>query len=329
MTLDRFGYTTGTISVVNGEAVVTGTGTAWGGIDREGHFIVAYPAGSAPVPVGFVAPVDPSGVYQNLELPLRHAYNGTTLSGVEYDIIDGISAMNGATVASVLSRYVAQLQQNLGLSGNTSDVHDFALVPNNSIFWDPLLKRFSQWRNGVLSALPINSIGTPMGAWSSLTEYATGAIVEHGGYLFISNIDENEDNEPDDATPGSSAEWTWLALPAGPGEIYALAFGTNDRPYPGEVLPPHVFVDTVAFPENFTNSRAYAGVAPTAEAILTIRKNGTPVGTITFDAAASTGTFASTGTVTFTPGDVLTILCPTPRDDTFSEIAGTLRAPLV
>src|SRR5690606_33424722 len=109
----------------------------------------------------------------------------------------------------------------------------YSMVPNNSILWDPANKAFVQWRNGVLTTLPINSIAVPMGAWSSLEEYSTGAIVEHEGYLFISNIDANEDNEPDHSTPGSSAEWTWLPLPTGPGEIFAVAFGTNDRPYPG------------------------------------------------------------------------------------------------
>lgn len=52
----------------------------------------------------------------------------------------------------------------------------------------------------------------PKGAWSDAQSYSTGDLVEHGGHAFLSNTDDNADNEPDSATPGSTLEWTYFAI---------------------------------------------------------------------------------------------------------------------
>jgi hypothetical protein len=57
----------------------------------------------------------------------------------------------------------------------------------------------------------------PKGAWSSVATYATGDLVEHEGYAFLSNVDDNLDNEPDAATPGSTSEWTYFSVVTGSG----------------------------------------------------------------------------------------------------------------
>lgn len=57
----------------------------------------------------------------------------------------------------------------------------------------------------------------PKGAWSSATTYSTGDLVEHEGSAFLSNIDDNLDNEPDGATPGSTSEWTYFSAGSGGG----------------------------------------------------------------------------------------------------------------
>lgn len=57
----------------------------------------------------------------------------------------------------------------------------------------------------------------PKGAWSALSSYSTGDLVEHDGYAFLSNIDSNIGNEPDATTPGSTAEWTYFSLGTGGG----------------------------------------------------------------------------------------------------------------
>jgi len=57
----------------------------------------------------------------------------------------------------------------------------------------------------------------PKGAWDSVTTYTTGDLVEHEGYVFLSNINDNLDNEPDAVTPGSSSEWTYFSVVTGGG----------------------------------------------------------------------------------------------------------------
>lgn len=56
----------------------------------------------------------------------------------------------------------------------------------------------------------------PKGAWSVSETYSVGDLVEHEGYPFVSNIDSNVGNEPDDA-PASTAAWTYFAIVVGSG----------------------------------------------------------------------------------------------------------------
>ena len=49
----------------------------------------------------------------------------------------------------------------------------------------------------------------------------------------------------------------------------------------------------VSFADDFAGARAYAGVSATAETVLDVHKNGSPIGTITFGIGASAGTFAT------------------------------------
>ncbi len=57
----------------------------------------------------------------------------------------------------------------------------------------------------------------PKGAWSSVATYATGDLVEREGYAFLSNVDDNLDNEPDAETPGSTSDWTYFSVVTGSG----------------------------------------------------------------------------------------------------------------
>ena len=57
----------------------------------------------------------------------------------------------------------------------------------------------------------------PKGAWSGAVTYNAGDLVEHEGYAFLSNTDGNLNHEPDAATPGSTAEWTYFSIVTGGG----------------------------------------------------------------------------------------------------------------
>jgi hypothetical protein len=82
----------------------------------------------------------------------------------------------------------------------------------------------------------------------------------------------------------------------------------------------------VAFAANFAGSTtADADVAATGSTVFSIQKNGTEVGTATYAASGTTATFASLGAVSFSAGDVLTVVAPTTQDATLEGIAICLK----
>lgn len=83
----------------------------------------------------------------------------------------------------------------------------------------------------------------------------------------------------------------------------------------------HKFDVAVNFAVNFGGSYAVAGAAPTGTAALSVNKNGTPFGTITF--SGSTVTFSAPAT-SFAIGDLLEIIAPASADATLAKLAITL-----
>ena len=69
-------------------------------------------------------------------------------------------------------------------------------------------------------------------------------------------------------------------------------------------------------------SQAVAGTAATAETIFSIKKDGVEIGTCTFAAAGTTGTFS--GETDFTPGEVITLVAPASPDATLADLGFVL-----
>lgn len=101
---------------------------------------------------------------------------------------------------------------------------------------------------------------------------------------------------------------------------YVVAVGGGSS-----VLWKIVFTRAVTFPSGFAGSQAHAGVAATASTVLTIKKNGTSVGSLTFGAAGVVGAFATSGgAVTVAAGDYLEVFAPASADATLAAVAITL-----
>lgn len=107
---------------------------------------------------------------------------------------------------------------------------------------------------------------------------------------------------------------------------YDVSTYIADKRPSGAVAFRHNFTKAVNFAANFALSDSDAVVAATASAVFLIKKNGTQVGTLTFAAAGTSGTFASTGglAVSYVAGDILEITAPTPQDATLSGVSITL-----
>lgn len=78
--------------------------------------------------------------------------------------------------------------------------------------------------------------------------------------------------------------------------------------------------------EDFANCLASSAVAATAETVLTVKQGATTLGTITFAASGTTGTFAqsTSGDMVFAVGDILTIEGPGTADTTLKNVGITL-----
>jgi hypothetical protein len=107
--------------------------------------------------------------------------------------------------------------------------------------------------------------------------------------------------------------------------IFALCIPISGRPNDGEEIEAFLFVDAVTFPAGFTGSLAKAAVAANAETVFGILVDGVEVGTVTFAAAATTGTFTLTDELTCATGQQLDLQCPAIADTTLADIKITLR----
>jgi hypothetical protein len=81
----------------------------------------------------------------------------------------------------------------------------------------------------------------------------------------------------------------------------------------------------VTFPAALAGSAAVAGIAATASATYTVRKNTVQFGTLNFAAGATVATFTGTATV-FNPADILAIVAPASPDATLANVAFALSA---
>lgn len=107
---------------------------------------------------------------------------------------------------------------------------------------------------------------------------------------------------------------------------YDVSFYVADKRPAGAVAFRHTFTKAVTFPANFSTSQADALTAATASSVWLIKKNGVQVGTLTFAASGTSGTFASTGglAVSFVSGDILEVTAPDPQDATLVGVSVTL-----
>lgn len=122
---------------------------------------------------------------------------------------------------------------------------------------------------------------------------------------------------------GAGTPPTWQAGGGGP-TPYDIGGMVSDMPAASAIVLNHVAVRTISFADDFAGSFAVAQIAATASTVFVVNRNGAPIGTITFAAAATTGTFVTTlAAESLTPGQVLTVVAPVTPDATLADIAIT------
>lgn len=107
---------------------------------------------------------------------------------------------------------------------------------------------------------------------------------------------------------------------------YDISFWAAGLMENNETLFGIIAVRDFTIPVGLPNAQAVAGTAANAETVVTLKKNGVQIGTITWAAAGTSGTFSVPGTVTFSAGDVLTIKAPVSADTTLKDVTITITA---
>ena len=118
-----------------------------------------------------------------------------------------------------------------------------------------------------------------------------------------------------DAVPGTVITTAW--------NQYDLLLFASGKPGASQTIARVVMPRQVTIPAGAAASRCDVGVNPTAEATLTIQRNGTPVGTVTIS-TGGVATFAVAAAVVLAAGDVLSVEAQAVPDATLADISLTL-----
>jgi hypothetical protein len=105
--------------------------------------------------------------------------------------------------------------------------------------------------------------------------------------------------------------------------IYDLVAYVHDVPAGGSDLARWAIARSVTFATDFAGSNVSAGVAATAETVLTVKKNGTSVGTLTFAAAGTIPTMDG-ATWSVVADDIVTIQNQATADASLARVSITL-----
>jgi hypothetical protein len=108
----------------------------------------------------------------------------------------------------------------------------------------------------------------------------------------------------------------------GPSVYDVLVFFAGP-PLDAQLLARVLIPRAVTVPATCAGAHANAGTSATAPAVVTLKKNGVAVGTVTFNADGS-AVFSCADPIAFSPGDMLTFHAPDTADATLADISLTL-----
>lgn len=122
----------------------------------------------------------------------------------------------------------------------------------------------------------------------------------------------------------------WIDPPSGGGpDSVAIGMFAAGGLGAAEVLATYVAAVGFTLPASLTGTQAHVGTAGTVDSTtISVRRNGTEVGTIQFAVAATTGTFTMASEAVFSAGDRLSIVAPTPANATLADLSVTFLGSL-
>lgn len=140
--------------------------------------------------------------------------------------------------------------------------------------------------------------------------------VEGVGFVYYNGSDWQLESE----THGEDPEF---------GTRYDIAVSVGYAPVGGETLLFLPLATSLFFPADANGSVATARTPPSEMVALSIRRNGTEVGSVTFSPSSFSGTFVFPNAVVFAPADRIEVVCPARVPDSFGVFGFTLRATVM
>jgi hypothetical protein len=179
---------------------------------------------------------------------------------------------------------------------------------------------YTDWR--VPSAGTVTSVGLSMPAEFTVS----GSPVTSSGTLTATKATQSVNSVYAGPSSGGAAAPAFRALVQAdlPAQPYDVGCTYAGAPTASFVLLRYPFPRQVVFPSGLTSSQGVAGTGATASTTFAIQKNGSPVGTMVFAAAATVATFTMSSPTTFAVGDVLTVVAPATPDATLANLGFSL-----
>lgn len=159
----------------------------------------------------------------------------------------------------------------------------------------------------------------PRGEWTAATIYAKNSVVSNAGRLYwIPEAHTSAATFDPDATGVGPLYVKILDPPIQPNDYHVFIGSTM---IDAQLLLFNESVRRWQLPASLTGSRARSQVAATAETIVTLKRNGVSIGTLTWAAAGTIPVASFASAVTFEIDDTFSLHGPAIADATLSDIS--------
>lgn len=227
---------------------------------------------------------------------------------------------DGSRSDDLATLYIDATGENTAANPQTLDSEGKFLAPVYIV--DPVIAEVVGSNVGSHSTGPIAPRGTWKGAWATATRYYSADFVIQADASVYKVYVATQDFTSGATFAADLADGK-LQLVVQGGDTFYMTFDDPGRPGTGETWRT-IVSEASTLAAGMSGSYAKLVTAATATALFSIQKNAVQVGTISFAASATVGTFTLASTVSFAAGDVLSIVAPT-RDDTLAGLHMTLR----
>lgn len=222
-------------------------------------------------------------------------------------------------------------------SGATADMSNaeiksaYEANTNTNAFTDAEQSKLAGIENGATGDQTAAEIKAAYESNSNTNAYTDAEKTKLDSLIFFSgsynDLDDIPDTIPDASSDGkvyARKDGAWVEVE----RFYNFSIFIPGKPSDAETVLFHKAVTAFSFPINFTGSNSVALAASTNDVYFSVKKNGIEFGTIRYN-ISGTGAYTAASAVTIAVGDVLTIDCPTPVDDTLSDISINLKGSVV